>query len=272
MNIKHLAPFATGLIVGSIFFSLVASAWTAPTLAAPAGNASAPVNLGTAAQVKNGNLAVNALATFGPVVSTLGSDQSNFRMTNNGGTAYGSFLRNDGSNTYLLLTANNDAYGNFNALRPFYVNDATGMVNLDNGLTVRGPGITFPDGTTQTTAAGGKPVDIGSFGPVTSVTVSLAFSSVIVDGGSWVPNGNSTGVTSPAHAAVVNINGVWKYAATYGAGGANWGTLTTGVQACPLNGMPALCFTRTAGGTLTMTTTGNDANGGPKFMYVVYGQ
>lgn len=45
---------------------------------------------------------------------------------------YGFLLRNDGTNTYMLLTASGDQYGSWNALRPFIINDATGDVSLGN--------------------------------------------------------------------------------------------------------------------------------------------
>ena len=51
---------------------------------------------------------------------------------------YGVFLRNDGSNTYFLLTASGDQYGTWNTLRPLYINNATGAVTMGNGLTVSG--------------------------------------------------------------------------------------------------------------------------------------
>lgn len=43
---------------------------------------------------------------------------------------YGSFIRNDGTNTYWLLTASGDQYGTYNALRPFAFNNVTGNVTL----------------------------------------------------------------------------------------------------------------------------------------------
>ena len=51
--------------------------------------------------------------------------------------SYGWFIRNDGSNTYFLVTAVNDQYGNWNSLRPFYMNNVTGLINMENGF---GPG------------------------------------------------------------------------------------------------------------------------------------
>jgi hypothetical protein len=62
-------------------------------------------------------------------------DPGQFRMP---AGSYGTFWRNDGGNTYLLLTNAGDQYGGWNGLRPFYVNDASGSVNVGQGLTVTG--------------------------------------------------------------------------------------------------------------------------------------
>jgi hypothetical protein len=61
------------------------------------------------------------------------------RLTNGtSGNGYGNMLYNDGSNFFFLLTNNNDAFGNFNALRPLSIDGASGRVNLTNKLTVGG--------------------------------------------------------------------------------------------------------------------------------------
>ncbi|MCL4427005.1 tail fiber domain-containing protein, partial [Patescibacteria group bacterium] len=43
---------------------------------------------------------------------------------------YGAMWRNDGGNTYFLLTNSGDQYGGWNTLRPFTINDATGQVSI----------------------------------------------------------------------------------------------------------------------------------------------
>lgn len=47
----------------------------------------------------------------------------------------GSFFRNDGSNTYLMLTNSGDAYGTWNAFRPLVVDNTTGKATLDGTAT-----------------------------------------------------------------------------------------------------------------------------------------
>ena len=58
-----------------------------------------------------------------------------YRMVNG---SYGTFLRQDGSHTYFLITAANDQYGSWNGLRPFYFSNTTGRVYLGNGASVGG--------------------------------------------------------------------------------------------------------------------------------------
>ena len=48
---------------------------------------------------------------------------------------YGFFIRNDGSNTYFMLTNSGDQYGNWNSLRPIMINNSTGLVTLGNGAS-----------------------------------------------------------------------------------------------------------------------------------------
>ncbi|HFU4342983.1 TPA: tail fiber domain-containing protein, partial [Escherichia coli] len=51
---------------------------------------------------------------------------------------YGFFIRNDGSNTYFMLTASGDNLGSWNSLRPLIINNANGAVTIGNGLNVTG--------------------------------------------------------------------------------------------------------------------------------------
>ncbi|HCL7785293.1 TPA: prophage tail fiber N-terminal domain-containing protein [Escherichia coli] len=47
---------------------------------------------------------------------------------------YGVIWRNDGANTYLLMTDKGDQYGGWNGLQPFAVNNATGEVTINTPL------------------------------------------------------------------------------------------------------------------------------------------
>jgi hypothetical protein len=173
MTLRHRATLLFVFLIGIIMSAATSSlfAWTGPQNTPPncvAGQTGCdtPLNVGSGSQVKNGNLSVNAFtatqnstfygnlgvgssnaptypldvagsirATGGEVIGTLSSNYGQVRMI--GGT-YGAFWRNDGANTYLLLTATGDQYGTWNALRPFYVNDVSGAVTIGTSLTVSG--------------------------------------------------------------------------------------------------------------------------------------
>lgn len=51
---------------------------------------------------------------------------------------YGFFIRNDGSNTYFMLTDSGNRLGTYNRLRPLIINNANGAVTIGNGLNVTG--------------------------------------------------------------------------------------------------------------------------------------
>lgn len=70
------------------------------------------------------------IRTAGELQSTYANG---FRMVQG---KYGFLIRNDGSNIYFMLTASGDQYGNFNSLRPLYINTSNGAVGMGNGLTV----------------------------------------------------------------------------------------------------------------------------------------
>ena len=58
---------------------------------------------------------------------------------------YGFFLRNDGSNTYFMLTNPKDPLGGWGPLRPFSINNDTGKVSMANGVGISG-GLTVAPG------------------------------------------------------------------------------------------------------------------------------
>ncbi|HBN4651304.1 TPA: tail fiber domain-containing protein [Escherichia coli O25b:H4-ST131] len=51
---------------------------------------------------------------------------------------FGFFIRNNGANTYFLLTASGDTLGSWNGLRPITINNTSGAVSIGNGLNVTG--------------------------------------------------------------------------------------------------------------------------------------
>jgi hypothetical protein len=72
----------------------------------------------------------------GEITGTMGTGLGQFRMAYGN---YGVIHRNDGGNYYMLLTASGDAYGSWNALRPFTMNLSTGDTTI-NSMVARGSG------------------------------------------------------------------------------------------------------------------------------------
>ncbi len=89
MNTKLLVQqFIVSAITVILFSIVTVYAWTGPTGTAPNNNVSAPINVGTSNQVKNGALSVNALAVFGNSILSGSSLYLNFGATA-GSTGYG---------------------------------------------------------------------------------------------------------------------------------------------------------------------------------------
>jgi hypothetical protein len=65
--ISHLASAVIALVLFSAF---AAFAWTGPTQAPPNGNASAPINVGSADQIKVGGISVGAISVYGGALVT----------------------------------------------------------------------------------------------------------------------------------------------------------------------------------------------------------
>jgi hypothetical protein len=70
---------------------------------------------------------------------------------------YGVMWRQDGGTTYLLITNSGDQYGSWNGLRPFYVDNASGRVYMNNNLTCAGGNYIFQS-VPQATSIYGQPV------------------------------------------------------------------------------------------------------------------
>ena len=94
--------------------------------------------------MKTGGQLTGPLKTSAEIQST---SLNSYRMVGGG---FGAFWRNDGARVYLLLTNENNQYGDFNSLRPFSVDVRTGAATFESGLHVGGkwPAITTSTGTT----------------------------------------------------------------------------------------------------------------------------
>lgn len=79
----HARTFGAGILVGAVLFTglSIAIAWTGPMSAPPNGNVAAPINTGTANQVKDAGLSVDALAVFGNSILSGTSRYLNFGTT-----------------------------------------------------------------------------------------------------------------------------------------------------------------------------------------------
>lgn len=81
-------------------------------------------------------------------ISQLNSNVCQIRMKS-GTTNIASLFHTNGTEFYLLATNSGDWTGNYNGLRPFYVNLTTGMVNMNNGLTINGGGLNVAGGAIE---------------------------------------------------------------------------------------------------------------------------
>lgn len=136
MFLSQLAKtiISISLVVGFVVAANIIYAWSGPTAPPTQNNTAAPILTDGSAQTKSGGLSVNTLGSGGEITATL-NGYGQFRMIGGG---YGALWRNDGSNTWFLLTNANDQYGGWNGLRPFYVNDSSGAVNIDTQLCLQG--------------------------------------------------------------------------------------------------------------------------------------
>lgn len=85
----------------------------------------------------SGSLNANGVATFGSSVTANGefiSKSANAFRAISGD--YGFLIRNDGTNTYFLLTHPGGQTGGFSGLRPLFINNASGLVTIGEGLVI----------------------------------------------------------------------------------------------------------------------------------------
>ncbi|HFS7069082.1 TPA: phage tail protein [Enterobacter hormaechei] len=108
--------------------TLYSGTWSAWTKQYDAANKPSPADIG--AVNKAGDTMNGVLKAGAEVQST---SANNFRIAYGD---YGTFWRNDGNHLYLMMTNKGDAYGAYNALRPLWVNLATGALQSGTPLTV----------------------------------------------------------------------------------------------------------------------------------------
>ena len=85
--------------------------------------------------ISGGSLSGGITASGELQVTSARTDGGQFRAVSGN---YGFFIRNDGANTYFLLTNSGSAYGGWNGLRPLTINNATGRASISNGIDIGG--------------------------------------------------------------------------------------------------------------------------------------
>ena len=171
MSTRSLVIALSGALVGSALSSMVVFAWAAPSSAAPGGNVSAPINVSSTPQVKNGPLSVSGLSVYGGSLLQA-SSYLNWGATP-GTSGYG--IRDNAGTLEFKASA-----GSWQSLTSFVANYfAPGSSNPVGQIK-------FADGTVQTTAAGGLTPHAsfhsgsGNLAPYNStVTVSCAANEVV---------------------------------------------------------------------------------------------
>ena len=252
-------------------------------------NLYAPGNLGIGTATFNGAntfLAVNGGATFGTYANTnvnapsggivasgnvgIGSSAPTMPLVVNGeilsmgyganpgqlalvGGNYGYVTRNDGTNTYMLLTSSGAPYGTYNSLRPITINDSTGMVTLDStgagGVTVGGTlgiGTAVYSGTNTMLAVNGGE----TIGTYANTNVNAPLNGLIVSGNVGI------GTSNPTYALSLGNSGAQEIWVERSAGASTGKALT--VQA----GGAGAGATNASGGTLTLSSGISTGSGG----------
>jgi hypothetical protein len=153
------------------------------------GTTSIPLNRASAVQTLTGvNLDTTTISgtleTTGAVI--IDANDFRFKPGTSGTSGISVIARNDGANFYLLTTANNDALGTYNTLRPFAINTTTGVVTLGSAS-----GVTTASTDNSTSLATTAFVATATSANATkwagaNKTVSTAAPSGGVDGDIWI--------------------------------------------------------------------------------------
>ena len=127
-----------------------------------------------------GNLSAGSITT-GPITSTTSVSSGEVQTTSLSSYRtvtgnYGTFLRNDGSDFFLLQTISGAQYGAANSFRPLQWNLGTGIVQID--------------ASKSGTIVGGDLTVLGATNSIKSISINNAGTSGAVM--KWVGNGNAT--------------------------------------------------------------------------------
>lgn len=136
---------------------------------------------------QTGDFKIDGVGTAGGLVAN-GNGGNGVRIV---GGNYGSIFRQDGSNWYFLLTASGDQYGTWNTLRPLAINNTTGLVTMQNGLTITGGNLNVT----------------GTIGGVTTLTAQTVNATTGLQTGGTTRIDASGNVSAAAVTATGNVGG-----------------------------------------------------------------
>ncbi|MCM1295794.1 MAG: hypothetical protein NC311_09660 [Muribaculaceae bacterium] len=160
---------------------------------------------------------------------------------------YGFFIRNDGDNTYFLLTDSGNASGNWNSLRPLYINNATGNVNIAGGAIVAGHGSNVGIGK----GASSYKLDVNGSQYING-SLTLAANNTICGGGGnlYIGNSGNNAYVYIQEDMQSSNSGAWSISTS---GAASFSSLSTG--SLSLTGNLSVGGTTTFSGAVTVNST-----------------
>lgn len=132
---------------------------------------------------------------------------------------YGFFVRNDGSNTWFMLTNSGDQYGSYNSLRPMNINNSTGLVTFGNGLkgTLDGNASTATKlATSRTIALSGDASGSASFDGSANATISATVRKICFVGSDTEGTSGWYKVASQTMSGYGDTNITFMVTSTYG--------------------------------------------------------
>jgi hypothetical protein len=132
---------------------------------------------------------------------------------------YGFFIRNDGSNTWFMLTNSGDQYGSYNSLRPISINNSSGLVTFGNGLkgTLDGNASTATKlQTARTIALGGDASGSATFDGSANATISATVRKTCFVGSDVDGTSGWYKVASQTMSGYGNTNITFAVTSTYG--------------------------------------------------------
>ena len=161
---KNILFVSVGVLSGLACSVAIAFAWTAPPSSAPGSNVSAPINVGSISQSKNGVLGVNGLGVFGNELISAGnylnfgltSGSSGYGIRDNAGTL--EFKNQSGTGTaWASLNATIQNYLTLNGTSPILASNTHTFGSLgaySDSVTLTQPGMLTFSCSAQATYSG----------------------------------------------------------------------------------------------------------------------